>query len=296
MKKLSRYLPSLIVSLLLVFFIILTAAASVFCINISAGRLSQIASNNGSADIVYSQLEKYWQERYSSTRVPAEVYTDALTKEFLAQHIGLEIRNGFAELRNIDRETNDYQNAELDKSISDFYKKYAEENNFKDDEALEKAITEAQKSARTVIQNNCDVFKFRTMSQHKILSKAAKVFNYRFFMIAAAAAGVLVLMMILLLIDHKEKSAVLYWCGCSALIAGILGTLPCLYLLLTNYFNGFSIKQPQVFKAYTVTMTTFTEAFMSVCIATGAAGIALLIVYAVVTSKDKSVAPTKLEK
>ena len=248
------------------------------------------------ADTVYEQLSKYWQERSASTRIPADVYTSVVNREYLAYHIRLEIKNGFAELKGAGKSENEYRNTNLDKSISDFYNAYAAENGFTDNEVLDKAIKDTQDSAYSVIQNNCDIYKFRTLSQHNILSKAAKVFNYRFKLLIAALTGTFLLILLLYLIDHKEKSAVLYWCGCSGLIAGILGALPCLYLMFTDYFSSFSIKQAQVFKAYTGTMNMVTEAFLAVSVAVFTTGIALLIVYGVVTSRDSSVSPTKLDK
>lgn len=58
--------------------------------------------------------------------------------------------------------------------------------------------------------------------------------------------------------------------------------MPSIYLISTRYFNAFSIKQPQIFAAYTGAMFKLTEAFMAASIAVCAAGITLLVLYAVI--------------
>jgi len=55
--------------------------------------------------------------------------------------------------------------------------------------------------------------------------------------------------------------------------------------LWKNYFNAFSIKQPQIFTAYTGGMFKLTEAFMAASIAVCVAGIAMIVLYAVLINQ-----------
>ena len=98
----------------------------------------------------------------------------------------------------------------------------------------------------------------------------------------ASAGGTALMILFLIFINRKEKKTVLYWSGISAAIAGAIGMVPSIYLLSTDYFNAFSIKQPQIFAAYTSAMFKLTEAFMAASIAVCAAGITMIVLYAVI--------------
>ncbi|MGB4093162.1 MAG: hypothetical protein WBK46_14685, partial [Ruminococcus flavefaciens] len=69
-----------------------------------------------------------------------------------------------------------------------------------------------------------------------------------------------------------------------------------LILLVTKFYDSFSIKQPSVFTAYTSAMYKMTEAFMAVCIACVVIGIVLTVVYTITYDKSKhqDVKPTDL--
>ena len=103
----------------------------------------------------------------------------------------------------------------------------------------------------------------------------------------ACFAVSLFLILLLLMINRRNLSVCLYWTGISSLIAGILGTLPSIYLLSSKYFDAFVIKQPQVFKSFTSAMYGLTKAFMSVHIAILLIGICFIVVYAVVNKMLK---------
>lgn len=292
MKKFSRYLPSLIVSVLLLFSVLGCIGASVANINISEERLiSQSRSNNISA-VVRKQLDKYFSGRAGSTHVPSKVYMDAITDEELSRRIEDRIRSGFAELNGSSHAEDNSVISQLDSSIEKFYNDYAAENKITDKEQVTKAIESAKKSAYSVLSEQCDVYKFSALKEHGVLNTASKFYRYRLHLLAGTIAAIAVLALMLLIINHRERSAFLYWFGVSTLIAGLLGTLPCAYLLATRYFYAFSIKQQQVFESYTKAMTSFTEAFMAASIACSVVGIAMFIIYGVANSKNKSVAPT----
>ena len=59
-----------------------------------------------------------------------------------------------------------------------------------------------------------------------------------------------------------------------------------MYLLATDYFSSFSIKQPQIYTAYTETMKLGTNAFMYTGIVLACVGLLLIIVYAITRPKS----------
>lgn len=119
------------------------------------------------------------------------------------------------------------------------------------------------------------------------MPKISKLYKMRPLLTFASTGAVVLLILFLLAINRKDKKVFLYWTGISAIISGVIGTVPSAYLLATKYFNAFSIKQPQVFAAYTGAMYKITEAFMAASIALIVVGISVIVLYAVFCSKNK---------
>ena len=113
----------------------------------------------------------------------------------------------------------------------------------------------------------------------------------------AAIGAVVIMILLLVLINRKKKITAMYWCGVSALVAGVLGAIPSIYLVATRYYDSFTIKQAPVFTAFTSLMYKYTEAFTAVCIALVVVGISLAVTYGVVHEKKKypDVKPTKID-
>ena len=107
------------------------------------------------------------------------------------------------------------------------------------------------------------------------------------------------MILFLIFVNFREKKTIFYWAGISAVIAGAIGMIPSIYLLSTKYFNAFSIKQPQIFAAFTGAMFKLTEAFMAASIAVCVAGIAMIVLYTVLirqnTTQQSSPEKTKEE-
>lgn len=296
MKKFSRYFPSLITVVLLVFVFLGCIGSAVACANISEEHIISQVRENDISGVVMNQLEKYFSGQYGSTHVPADVYMKAVTKDEIDKRVEDRIRSGFAELAGNTSQPEENDITGLNKNIDQFYRDYAAENGITDAEKVSAAADSAKENAYRVISEQCDVYKFAALKEHGVLSMASKFYRYRWMLLTGVAAAAVILLLVLLIINHRERSAFLYWSGIAAVIAGALGAVPCIYLLASRYFYAFSIKQQQVFESYTGSMTAFTKAVLSASIACTVAGIALLIVYGIASSVNKSVSPTDLSK
>lgn len=298
MKKVSTYLPSLIISVLLVFGLIGTSAMVLVDINISADKLKKLAEKNGVETSIYNGLSKYYKDKYNTTGIPAEVFMDSVDEAWLRQYEEAYIDSAFEALGSDGVLTVSHpENNALNDSIDKFFNDFADENNYQKDENFYEKLDNTKANAFTAIGSYCDVYKFTSMSEHGILPKLARVYSNRGLATAVLAGAAAVLFMLLLFINRKKKITVMYWLGVSSLIAGILGAVPSIYLLATRYFDSFTVKQEAVFKAFTGVMYKYTEAFAAVNIALGVIGIALLVVYGVVHEKKKypDVKPTKID-
>jgi len=317
MKRIITYIPSLIISVLLVFVFLITSLVSVVFINFRSEKCIELVHANDIGSKILSETEKYYKTRYNTTGIPAEVYTSALDEDYIYSVTEEYIKKGFEYVLDQNSEKvqsfrvyfpweDDYsesigkvlipKNERLEKNIEDFYNDYAESIGYEKDELFEKKLSNAKSEAYKVISGYCDVYKISALGSHGVLRKIQTVYGQGkpLMYVTALTALSVILLLILFLVNIKEKKPFMYWFGISAIISGIFGIVPCIWLLSENYFSRFSIKQASVFTSFTSSFRNFTEAFLAVQIACTALGIALVIIYAIVSGKDKSVKPTDI--
>ena len=263
MKSAVSYLFSLIVSVMLVFTLIGAVGSLTANIKINEDKFHTLAADNDLSGKTRAQLDKYFSSRYNSTGIPADVYMDAIDEAYLDRVINEYIDSGFNALRTGNDISVNVSNKKLDGSIDQFFVESADSANAKIDDRFEQKLDAAKESAYAVIMEYCDAYKFNSLKKHGVL-------------------------------DIKSKPVTMFWIGVSSLITGIIAGVPSGFLLATRYFERFTIKQPQVYTAYTSVMKQYTNAFLSAAICGAAAGICFIIVYRTVISKNKTVAPTRV--
>lgn len=291
MKKVKTYLPSLILSIILVLCFTASLAVVIVDINVTANNAVALAEKKELTSKAMSQIEKSFKEKSGSTGIPSSVYTDAIDEAYVKKTIEAYIDFAFKLFSSLEI-GDEYsspieENSSLDASIEKFFNDEAEKNGYEKDETFYNKLDATKKNAYKIIGNSCDVFKVSSLHDHGAVPKISKIYNLRPLLTFAAAGAVVLLILFLLAINYKDKKAFLYWTGISAIISGVLGTIPSAYLLASKYFNSFSIKQPQVFAAYTGAMYKITEAFMAASIALTVVGISVVVLYAVFCGKDK---------
>lgn len=288
MKKLSSFLPSFILTFFLIFTIIGSSASLIAYINFTADKCEALAEKEHLEQKILTELEKYYKDKYNSSGIPADVYMDALSEDYIISFEKIYITAGFDTLSSGALfEANAPENQELENSIEAFFSNYAEENGYEKDENYNKKLDAAKKNAYSVIGSYCDVFKFSAMDKHGVLDKIRPVYSMFGMTAVVLSCANGVLLVLLLLVNRKKKANVLYWTGIAALVSGALGAIPSAYLIASKYYNSFSIKQPQIFTAFTKAMYGLTEAFMASQIAIIVIGICLTVVYGVVHGKKR---------
>lgn len=247
-----------------------------------ADKLKSMAKEKGITAMIKTELDEYFSEKYNETGIPAEVYSAALTDEYIESVTALNIDAGFERLDggSFDNKSG-IENPELDESISTFFSDYADSIGYEKNEAYQQKLQRTIDSAYSIILEYCDIYKFSLLNSEGILEKGAKVYPLLDTAVLIGAGLVVLLAGLLLLINRKALSAVIYWAGTSALIAGILGIIPCVYLNSENYFDAFVLKQPQVFTAFTGLLYDMVDSVMTNMIIAAAIGVLLIICYAV---------------
>lgn len=286
MKKLSAYIPSLIISIALVLLTICSVGTIIIDININAKRTITLSEKKDIAAKTIPQLERKFKEFSGASGIPVETFASSLTDEYIQSVINVYINEGYSALESGEKLSPEIpENAEMNKAIDDFFNKAADETGYEKNEDFYNKLENTKENAYKLIGEECDIYKFYALEKHGVLRPASKVYKMRPLLTFASVGGVVLLTLFLIFVNRKEKKTIFYWAGITATIAGAIGMLPSIYLLSTKYFNAFSIKQPQIFAAYTGGMFKLTEAFMAACIAVCAAGIAMIVLYAVLINQ-----------
>jgi len=290
LKNLKTYIPSLLVSILLTFALLGTSALMLADKLADTTALTDLAEEKQIVSMVKTELTEHFEDNYNETGVPAQVYTDAITDEYISKLIEINISAGFEKMNGgkFDNTTG-MENPALEESITGFFNDYAQKSGYAMDEKYEEYLGNTIENAYDTIRKACDIYKFETINKEGIFEKAGGIYRSIGKLSLAAAGASLLLIIVLALINMKSVSAVLYWTGVSALISGIIGIVPCLYLNATSYFDAFTIKQPYIFAAFTGLMYKAVDLFMFNQIIFASAGAVLIIAYAVVTKiKNKA--------
>lgn len=288
MKSIKTYIPSLLLSVFLVFMFLGGSAVIIADINLTAGQFRKIVSEENVEAQIYTSIEQNYREKANATGIPANVYMDHLGEDYLASVMNVYIDAGFKTLSDSSKFAPQIPvNPELEASIDKFFNDYADKTGYKKDENFENKLASTKEDAYKSIGSQCDAFKFSALNSHGAMKTLSKIYSHRIHIAVIISVAALVSLAVMFIINRKNKKSMLYWCGISALISGIIGTVPSAILIADRYFDSFSIKQPQIFTAYTNTFYRITEAFMAAHIAFAAIGITMLVVYGVLCGINK---------
>lgn len=291
MKKAGSYVFSFIAAVLLVFMLAAFSACLTARNLASEESLISIAAENDTVRLTKKEIDKYFSIKESSSGIPAEVYTSALTEEYIEKMIKLRIIQGFNKISDIHSIEDDvlyYSNSELEDNIDQFYSDYADSINYEKDENYDKKVANAKKNAYSNVWSSCDVFKFSALSEHGVIGKIKPIYSSLPLFIGISCGGAALLIVLLFLVNMKEKKSAIYWTGTAALVSGLLCAVPCIYLKASDYFSTFTIKQPQIYAAYTGLMNTAAGNFLTVSLITAAVGAVLIVIYSIVNVVKKS--------
>lgn len=282
MKRPFSYVTSFFVSVLLVF----SLTAAVLCLTAkrtaSESCLIRLTEDKNISGLVYDELERYFMDKSHTADIPADVYMNAIDEDYISSIISSKISGGFAALNGDDYTAPDFTNSKMENKLTRYFSEYAQSIGYEKDEKYEKKLSKAISDAYSIIGEYCDVFKFGAMGKHGVLNKVSPLYTKLGLFLTLSAAAAVIFAALLTLINVKSISASLYWIGASALVSGILGAVPCGYLLASDYFSSFTIKQAQIYTAYTGMMNLVTQDLLTAFIITAVSGAVCLTVYTII--------------
>ncbi|MBR1529954.1 MAG: hypothetical protein IJ642_11750 [Oscillospiraceae bacterium] len=285
MTKIRLYFPKIILTFLLIFLLIGTELSILIQHKaLTYQTFETIVSQQALDEKSYSALETYFNSRANSTGIPADVYLNAVTQEDMKQailssvseaveHMHSHIGDGFVISMDF---------TELEKSVTEFFNQYADQNGYEKDEVFNQKVQANIQEAETKILYTADTFKFQTIYEHGWFDTIRKFLDIFRTVMTVLCICTAVILILLILCCKGNFSELLYWLGLSELISGLLISVPCLYLLKSNYFSAFVVKDIQIYAAVTGYLNYITNRISIAFMITGITGIIFLILFPVI--------------
>ena len=219
------------------------------------------------AEKVRSNLETYYAAQEHSTAIPKEVYLDVLTTDWISTQMETLTEAGYAGFRgaNTRPAQSDVDFSALESSITNYFETYADSISYPKDDTYTEKLNEAISAAESKIYKQLDVFQFETMEKSGLFEKVIKLHRLSIYGTVGAAVVSVACLCVLLLLARRQRT---YWMGCTLLAGGLMMAAPFGYLLGSQYFQRFSIKDPAIFSFFTGVM----EHGSLVCMITGLIG------------------------
>ena len=196
----------LILSILLVFSLLGTVgcAVGISVLHSPSQLIAQMHKQNAGQK-VYDSLQTRFTTDYNTTAVPANVYMDAISVDWLEQCMEQKL----TALYGADSDLLDF--SALESSITDYFEQYAEENHYVKDDTYNEKLQETIDNGEKIISDATDLLRKDTLQKAGYLSKLEKLRTLTF-----AGAGICGVLTVLLLVLLRNG----YWIGTAALEQG----------------------------------------------------------------------------
>lgn len=254
MKKLYHFTPMVILALFASIFMILAEA----CIFVNGTLLDsdvyyQSMNEKNVSQSMYDELCTYFISLSSATGIPVEVFTEPLDKDELYTTSFKLLQESITYLKdkNAPKPAVNYDFSKIEKSITDYIEKHAEEHNIEKDDEYKKLLKNTIDTAKEQIQSRFDVMMLYTMSK---TSFAEKIHNYSFLFGIGRFVFiglVVILAVVMVIIDRHHPRDFPYWVGLILTVSSGFWLIPSLYLKATGYFEAFFIQNPYIKKTVT---------------------------------------------
>ncbi len=288
MKNAGTYMISVMLSVLLVFAVIGSSAVVIADVCVNSESMKVLTEKNDEVEKVITELDRHYRDKAGETGVPSEVYMKYIGSEYIQNCINACIDELFLAVTHDKAvDISIPKNRGLENSITAFFSDYADSIDYPKDANFNKKLTETIDAAYRTIADYCDIYKAGAMSRHGLVHKVHTIYTHR--KLITAAVLIFTAAVLLLLLAVNRDITLLFWYGVSALIAGALGIAPSAYLLATKYFDSFTIKQPQIFTAFTQSLYALTRYFLAASIIAAVFGAMLLVIYAIIRRSRNSI-------
>lgn len=289
MKNKKTYIPCVLISIILVFTMLGTAVCVIADkVVLNENTCIKIIDEKDLTSKTRSYIEKTFREKYNSTGIPAEIYMESISDEWLDGVIKDRISNAFLYVKNKSEYSKDIDFNTLDAGITKFFENYADENGYVKDSSYNDKLKKEIDTAHKIINSSLDIFKTDTLYENGVFNQVRRYTGYLEKLNYLFIIADVVCIIILLLLCMKNIRDIFYWSGISFIISGIIGLIPCVYITSSDYFDSFVIKQEQIFTAFTTFMYRITDSFTVFEIALLAVGVLAVIIHSLTQLRIKN--------
>lgn len=241
--------------------------------------MKQIENSNTFTSVYNSLIEKY-ENKSNTTAIPAEVYTDVISEEWVTT----SVKNYIFYLYQSPEPKNDIIDfTEIEKSITNYFEKYADDNNVIKDSIYEKKLSDVIENTKKEIIDTVDVYRTEVLRKTNLINKIFRLKEHIKKILIAS-----VIIMLLFILIHILLKNPVYWIGTSLFSSGLLLIIPTAYLSVTSYIMNFSIKDYIIYNLVTNTLSNIIHIFLNTGIIMSLSGIlAILITIIIQRKKNK---------
>lgn len=273
MKITERYVLNLILSILLIFSLIGTGSVlfAKNCLLDSDTYIENSEKNNISQN-AYDEINEYFTNSEDYSRIPADVYMSAVTQDDVKHMIDAKIENMFSSITagTKDREQVNFDFTALENSITDYFDKFAQENNVEVDDKYKAQLQKTIDTAKTEIEDFTDIYMLELVEKTGLIEKAEKIYSYLDYVLYGCIGLAVLCIIIMIAASIKRIANFFYWLAVSVMCTAVIGLIPAFYLKLSGVTDKFAIGNECVYTAYTGLMKSFIDTVMI-------AGIILLV-------------------
>lgn len=237
---------------------------------------TEVVEKESLAEKAHAALQNDFQAEYSTTMIPAEVYMDAITPEWIEDRM---IRSVYAVTDSMgsgDSLYSEYDSTALEESITTFFYEYAESIDYEPDEAFEEKLAETIEKTKDKIDSRIDAFCMQALTENGMIQKVGKYYPLLVTGVWSLAGISVLLAALLILLDRNNGWRRLYFSGTGLFAGGALMTIPSAYLLFSGIISSFSIKDSVVYPAITGVMETAAQLLFTKAVFFTAIGLVLI--------------------
>lgn len=285
MKRMEKYIPSLLLAIVLVFSLIgLEGAVFAKKYLLNPETYIENVQENDVDSKVMTNIEKYFKSSYDYSGIPEDVYMAGISKDDIQNMINDRIYAVFDYIDGTASEIaeKEYDFSALETSLSDYFAEFAEENNVEIDDAYNQQLQKTIDTAESEITNFTDVYMLKAIEKTGAFSKLRKLYGFVDPIIYAIAGIALLCIIIIFIMSIKNF---LYWLSISVLCSSVIAFVPCMCIRFSGYIKGLVIRNDYIYAAVTGMLNSTLNKYIALQAALIALGIVLAAIYIIIYKK-----------
>ena len=290
----KKYVPCLIMSVLLVFSLIgFTATFNFNFFALSESTYIAASDDNDVPQKVHDEIETYFTHSEGYSGIPADVYMSSLSVENVKAIIDSKIHRVISDyVKKTDAEFDSlsgYDYSALKKSITDYFTKFAKDNNVKIDKEYKEQLKNTISTAINEIESFADIYMFKEVSKTSLLQKTRNIYPDLTPATYALCALSILFILILMAVCLKRVGLGCYWVGVSAMCSAAIMLVPTLWIKFSGFTDGIIVTNPGISSAVTGAVANILRKLIWFECGLFAFGLLMMLIYAISSVRRKNI-------